>query len=348
MKSNYQNTNNVLNKVMKENDLLRFEDEEKEIFILSNDKTRKGYDVNNNLTQNNTSILENNNFAFIKTYCSYSFILPIAYFVTSITGTFILILMNCIKEANNGKIINRFPLHPFPAFYTLNSIQPLVSYVTIMAVAIIGLLNVWFYSSMLLQRFSVPELQAKKIGIHMMFIFGILANILYIFYGFSFDILKLELITIKDVRISLSTIIYLTFIFFNILFAVVSILSLDCLIKQSQNYSRESERMTRKIKVKRSVVYLAVFIMFVYMFSIALRNHEQIKENHHKQKTQFDHVLELILFILPYLLYIVNAFINLGYYSDIIYIQNNLTTIVDHEYFFSNEDNLHFFYKNLI
>jgi hypothetical protein len=284
---------------------------------------------------------------------SYSFIFPIAYFITSITTIFILILLSCIKDGNVFSSTNRFPLHPLPAFYTMHKVQPLIYSISILLVAVIGLFNVWFYCSMLLQRFSVPELQSKKIGIHFMFILGILSNTMYVFFGFSNEILKLEKLKIRDVRISMSTIVYLTFIVFNIFFAVVAILSLESLIKGTNHNQNEENRqlytsscpqrsekknfktrISQKIKMKKYVIYLATFVILLYITGIFIRNHEQINENHKKHsKTRFQFVLELILFILPYILFIINAFLNLTFYSDIIYIQDNLMTIIDREYF---------------
>jgi hypothetical protein len=273
---------------------------------------------------------------------SYSFIFPIAYFITSITTIFILVLLSCIKDGNAFSTANRFPLHPLPAFYTMHKVQPLIYSLSILTVSLIGLMNAWFYCSMLLQRFSVPELQSKKIGIHIMFILGILSNTMYVFFGFSNEILKLEKIKIRDVRISLSTIVYLTFIVFNILFAVVAIVSLESLNKNTRadeiyasflGKKTMKTKIAHKIRLKRYIISLAVFVIILYLTGIFIRNHEQINSNHKKQKTHFQFLLELILFLLPYFLYIINAFLNLSFYADIIYLQDNLMTIIDREYF---------------
>lgn len=286
---------------------------------------------------------------------SYSFIFPIAYFITSITTIFILVILSCIKDGNVFSSTNRFPLHPLPAFYTMHKVQPLIYGISILLVAFIGLVNVWFYCSMLLQRFSVPELQSKKIGIHFMFILGILSNTMYVFFGFSNEVLKLEKLKIKHMIISMSTIVYLTFIILNIFFAVVAILSVESLIKGTNNIEDNKEiynssslkkseqvnfktRISQKIKTKKYVIYLATFVILLYITGIFIRNHEQINENHKKHsKTRFQFVLELVLFILPYILFIMNAFLNLTFYSDIIYIQDNLMTIIDREYFEADE-----------
>jgi hypothetical protein len=268
-----------------------------------------------------------------KTITTVSFIFPLAYFITAISSTFFLILMSIIKESHLPNT-NRFILHPLPCFYSLNLTQPVIFHSSIFLLSFIGLLNVWFYCSMLLQRFSVPELQSKKIGIHTMFVLGILANLLYILFGISRSFLIVEKIVINDVKISLTTITFLTFVFFNILFALFAVLSLQALQHHTQdcNMKKESLNIKEKIKVKRFIIYLAVFIMAIYIIAITIKNHEHVEKNS-QLRTKLSLLLEIVVFILPYAIYVVNAFINLSCYSDVIYIQKSLMTVIDKEYF---------------
>ena len=212
-----------------------------------------------------------------------------------------------------------------------------------------------------------------------MFILGILSNFIFVFFGFSSHILKLEKIKIKDVRISLSIIIYLSFLFFNILYSTVSIICINSLTKQSEDSKEFSfeenkennihKKMRRKLRIKRYVVYLAVFVMLVYIGAIVFKDTQGFqtlakpksigvntnklfskptgKENKNslsnKYKTnqklnKLNFILDWVIFILPFILYVLNVLLNLTYYSDMIYIQENLTTIIDREYFEPNNE----------
>ena len=71
--------------------------------------------------------------------------------------------LNKIKEINSY-------FYPLPNFYKLKYVQPLFYSISISLLSLVGILNVWFYCSMFLQRFSVPEFRKEKIMIHFMFI----------------------------------------------------------------------------------------------------------------------------------------------------------------------------------
>jgi MFS family permease len=299
----------------------------------------------------------------------YTFMLPVGYFITSITAIFILLLLNFIKEGlyqqnighkHHKTIFQDLSIHPFPSFFSLRTIQPMLFMLGIFTISLFGFLNDWFYCSMLLQRFSVPELRHRKIYIHAMFIIGILSNFNFVFFGFSPEILQIESIHLKYLKVSLSTVIFISFIFFNILFAVVAITSLECLKKHG---SGRDETFKKKLKMKRVVVYLTIFISLLYISAIIIKNHDKLLSKEIKPNSQvfskeyenlekkmkkpqttstqpekFQFFIEILLFVLPYLLYILNAFINLSFYSDIIYIQDNLTTIIDKEYFLARDE----------
>jgi hypothetical protein len=315
--------------------MIRPNNEEEEKLLDDPYETEKNQNITNQSTKIfNTTIKETTT---SKKFINISFIFPLAYFITAISSTFCLILMSLIKESHLPNT-NHFIFHPLPSFYSLNFTQPLFFYCSIFALSFIGLLNVWFYCSMLLQRFSVPELQSKKIGIHTMFVLGILANLLYIFFGISKSFLIVDKIVISEVKVSLSTMTFLTFIFFNILFALFAVLSLQALHHHTQDchMKKESLKINEKIKVKRIIIYLAVFVMTVYIIAIAIQSHEHV-ENSPQLRTKLSLLLEIIGFILPYAIYVVNAFINLSCYSDVIYIQKSLMTIIDKEYFEPDE-----------
>ena len=191
-----------------------------------------------------------------------------------------------------------------------------------------GIINVWFFCSMLLQRFSVPELRSKKLSVHFMFILGIFANIIYIFFGFSQQILRIESIKFRNLKVSISLIVFLIFILFNIMFSIVSARCIECIDKN------RVKNMSKNKKVKKCVIYLAIFVMFVYIIAIILHNNGS--SNYLKGFKKI--LVNSILMISPYVLYILNAFMNLFLYAEIVFIREIMSQIMEKDYFMSNEE----------
>ena len=294
---------------------------------------------NNNLHQNgNSDDLENgkkvnrmsNNQMEnkIKNVKEYLLIFPIVYFLTSITILFYLVLMNIFKEKFNTKQ-EIYPLHHFPIFFNLTSIHSNLYLIAVMIISLSGIINVWFFCSMVLQRFSVPELRTKKIYVHFMFILGIFANIIYIFMGFSPEILKIESIKFRNLKLSLSLIVFLLFIIFNIIFSFMSTWSIECIDNNTSN-----KRIVKKRQVKKFVLYLAIFSMFIYIIAVILQTNGAAKFIKGIQKI----ILNLILVIGPYALFILNAFMNLSLYSDLVFIREIMSQIMEKDYFSFEEE----------
>lgn len=312
-----------------------------------------------------------NIFANVSYKFSYSYILPVIYFFIAICTLIILILINFYKEnffslekfnifkikenhhftqmdLKEIKKINSY-FYPLPNFYKLKCVQPLFFSVAIGSLSLAGILNVWFYCSMFLQRFSVPEFRKNKIMIHFMFILGIISNALLIFLGFSPEIFIKDSIKFKEIKINFNTIIYLVFIFFNILFSIIGLKSLQFLKKQ---ILCDDEWYNSKLKIKKFMLYLILFIMLIYISAVCIKNN-QIKINRNFSDKTFERnnkkfsnekiwtlFYYIVLCFSPYFLFVLNAFLNLGYYSDIIYLQKKLNTIIDKEYFYyNNEEN---------
>ncbi len=283
---------------------------------------------------------------------THSYALPVIYFIASIFTLFILIMFNFyeenylsfrLKNFNNFKrekqIFSSFYL--FPNFYKLKKIQPIVFSIGISLLSFTGLLNVWFYCSMLLQRFSVPEFRNNKILIHFMFIMGITANILILFFGFFPIILNFDSIKIKEIKISLIAIFFLIFIFLNIIFAVIGLKSLEFLKKQIEC---DDQSFSKKLNAKKIIIYLDLIIILIYIISIFIKQSEDKNKNifssdkFSKYKKVEKFINDFIPYFFPYILFILNAFLNLGFYSDLIYLQKKLSTIIDKEYFIANDE----------
>ena len=181
---------------------------------------------------------------------------------------------------------------------------------------------------------------------HLMFILGIFGNIIYIFFGFTPELLLLESSEIKILRISLTMIIFLSFVFFNTLFAALTLMVFENFRKI---IAPNDKRLKRNIKIKKYTVYLTIFICFVYISSIFLNyyiysveNQKDLSRNRNKDKEKNIITLlrctEVLLFILPYLIFLLNALTNLTYYFDIRYVDDVINMIIDKEYFLTSDE----------
>jgi hypothetical protein len=160
------------------------------------------------------------------------------------------------------------PMHPFPSFSSFKKFYKNIFSVSIVLISISGILNIWFFCSLLLQRFSVPELKGNKLTVHLMFILGIFANLIYIFFGFSPEILEFEHQKIKILKVSISMIIFLSFVFFNLLFATMTLNVLQNFKKQIAFNDR---RLNKNINGKRLIAYITLFLLFLYITGIFVK-----------------------------------------------------------------------------
>jgi len=166
-------------------------------------------------------------------------------------------------------------MHPFPSFSSFKKIYKNIFSVSIIIISFSGILNIWFFCSLLLQRFSVPELKSNKLTVHLMFILGILANLIYIFFGFSPEILHFEHQKIKILRVSISMIIFLSFVFFNLLFAT---LTLNVLQNFKKQIAFNDKRLNKNIQGKRIIAYVTLFLLFLYITAIFVRYQVNLNE----------------------------------------------------------------------
>lgn len=213
-----------------------------------------------------------------------TFIFPMIYFLTSTIFLLILLLVKILKENETKKSFENFPMHPFPSLGSFKKNHKNIFFAAIILISISGLLNIWFFCSLLLQRFSVPELKSNKLTVHLMFFLGILANLVFLFFAFTPEFLKFENSKIKILRISISMIIFLSFVFFNLLFAA---LTLNVLMNFKKQIAYNDKRLKRNIKGKQCIVYLTLFLLVLYIFAIFMlsamtmqSNKEGLKKTH--------------------------------------------------------------------
>jgi hypothetical protein len=286
-----------------------------------------------------SSICTEDNKGYIKLeQTSLKHIFPMIYFTSSILFLLIVSIFHVFEETNND---SKNLKNSLPSFYSLYKSESGVYIASILIIAITGCLDVWFLSSLLIQRFSVPELKSSKLTVNVMFFLGIFSNVVFIFLGFSSKILEVETEKIKYIRISLSMIIFLTFIFFNIFFAV---LSLKVFIVFQNKIAINDKKLRKNVRTKSYIIYLILFIFILYLSSIIIDFYLHLNKSERKYlKAKFNFILktlDILLLTLPYILFIMNALVNLSNSLDIKYLEDVINVVVDKEYFLQDETQL--------
>lgn len=264
-------------------------------------------------------------------YCKFSLILPVLFFVLSTLSIFLLTTTYLIKK---GNIIS---------FFYLSSTSRYLFYVSFLSISVCGVFLVWTYSSILIQRFSVPEMQKIKIYIYFMFSLGIISNALLVMYGaFSEEIFVYQ--NLKTAKISMASLFFIAYIFFNLITAVFSIKIIYFLKNQNNknlfyssvsfynmNDEQSEKELEEKVKTKTILIYLMIFVLFVYIGGVIIQKNQN-KESI-KSKMKLISITFWICEICPYLLFIMNAFLNFSYYNEILYTKHSLNRFIDKEYF---------------
>ena len=264
-------------------------------------------------------------------YFKFSLILPVLFFVLSTLSIFLLTTTYLIKK---GNIIS---------FFYLSSTNRYLFYVSFISISVCGVFLVWTYSSILIQRFSVPEMQKIKIYIYFMFSLGIISNALLVMYGaFSEEIFVYQ--NLKTAKISMASLFFIAYIFFNLITAVFSIKIIYFLKNQNNknlfyssvsfynmNDEQSEKELEEKVKTKTILIYLMIFVLFVYIGGVIIQKNQN-KESI-KSKMKLISITFWICEICPYLLFIMNAFLNFSYYNEILYTKHSLNRFIDKEYF---------------
>ena len=264
-------------------------------------------------------------------YCKFSLILPVLFFVLSTLSIFLLTTTYLIKK---GNIIS---------FFYLSSTNRYLFYVSFISISVCGVFLVWTYSSILIQRFSVPEMQKIKVYIYFMFSLGIISNALLVMYGaFSEEIFVYQ--NLKTAKISMASLFFIAYIFFNLITAVFSIKIIYFLKNQNNknlfyssvsfynmNDEQSEKELEEKVKTKTILIYLMIFVLFVYIGGVIIQKNQN-KESI-KSKMKLISITFWICEICPYLLFIMNAFLNFSYYNEILYTKHSLNRFIDKEYF---------------
>lgn len=176
-----------------------------------------------------------------------------------------------------------------------------------------------------------------------MFSLGIISNALLVMYGaFSEEIFVYQ--NLKTAKISMASLFFIAYIFFNLITAVFSIKIIYFLKNQNNknlfyssvsfynmNDEQSEKDLEEKVKTKTILIYLMIFVLFVYIGGVIIQKNQN-KESI-KSKMKLISITFWICEICPYLLFIMNAFLNFSYYNEILYTKHSLNRFIDKEYF---------------
>lgn len=185
-----------------------------------------------------------------------------------------------------------------------------------------------------------------------MFSLGIISNCILLMYTvFTEEVLIFETKkSIKAPRFSLSIILFISYIFFNLVTSVFSIkiilylqhqnnknfLSNAISLHDIKNGKMEKE-LNSKIKTKTILIYLVIFVLFIYIGG------EVIQKNQNKRNIvknmKLNAINQVICEICPYLLFLMNSFLNFSFYNEILYTKFSLNRFIDKEFFKNDLDN---------
>jgi hypothetical protein len=274
-------------------------------------------------THDNSSIISDSSKGYIKRcYKSYNYLFPIAYFVSSLLFLIMLLAVNILGDKSE------LGTYPLAGYHQIGRSAPCLYGIIVTVIALTGFLNIWLLSSLLIRRFSVPELSDNKSTVNIMFIIGVFSNIIFTFFGFAHKLLEIEN---ENVPISLGVIIFSSFIFYNILYAT-------CVLQVLNNFKnkvcKHNKKLSRSVSFKRYTLYLSVLMIIIYLSTASVKFYNKT----YKAK-YFTDSINILLFTLPFALFVLNAFINLSYYVDIKIIEESINMIVDKDIFLNDDSN---------
>lgn len=219
------------------------------------------------------------------------YLFPIIYFFSSTFFLIMLLIFN-LQTPNSNGVIKHYAhegklLVPFRSLSTFKNSHTQLFYASMILTTLSGIINFCFLCKLLIQRFSVPEFKDNKVTVQLMFVFGITANAIYLSFFFFPEIINFELSKIKFLRFSLSMIIFISFIFFNLLFAA---LTLNVFQNFKKQIAYNDKRLKKNIKTKACLVCISLFLITLYIiavysqYSVSNTSHNFVLKNKNKNK----------------------------------------------------------------
>jgi hypothetical protein len=294
----------------------------------NNDDREKSYTYN--LSSNTRGILTNN-FATLS-------IIPSLYLLTSIFTLLILLFLKYKHKISFPSDMQIGDLK-IPNYYELAKVNPLIFYIYTCITSLTGLCIVFILFSVLKQRFKVPEYQDHTFKLYIMMIFGFISNLLNFAKGFypyieNYDNLVREIQ--KDIKIDLSHLLFLTLIFFSVLFSVYSLTVLDLIRTKHHNGNAFALNEDNWYNFKIiTLCYLCIFTLIYVIFLLHDNNIYLMKIF----QSYVDEHLVFVVTVFPYFIHVINAVLVFSFYFELKYVNLALSQNLDVDYLFEGVDN---------
>ena len=263
----------------------------------------------------------------------YLSIFPLFYFLASILMMIVLILIKNKQKIilNSDVNINNMIFH---SYYDLDLINPLIYKIYTFITTIAGMVIVITIFSIMHQRFKVPEYKTHSIKLYIMIIFGIVGNSITFIKGFMPLMHYDDLIqTINnELKIEISQLLFLIWIFFSVFFAIYSMNILKLLrSKQSMTLNNEENWYNYKILI---IIYLNITTLIYVGF--ILHQNNILKFNLFQNFVEGN--MNYVLLLFPYFIHTIHAILILSYYFELKYLNIALSQNLDVDYLFDDTE----------
>jgi hypothetical protein len=272
-------------------------------------------------------------------------ILPSIYLLISIFTILILLFLKFKGKIvlNSDAVVNNMII---PNYYDLQKINPTIYHIYTCITSFAGIAIVFILFSVLKQRFKVPEYQNHNFKLYIMVIFGFISNFLNFAKGFSPYIENYELIVKKieeNIKIDLSHLLFLTFIFFTVLFSIYSIYILDLLRGDKNNESNDIFLSTSYRNRNQDdnwfnykIVILCYLCIFTLVYVVFLLHNNKIFIFWNSLNSLIDENLSFVICFFPYFIHTINAVLMFSFYFEMKYVNLALSQNLEVDYLFED------------
>ncbi len=248
-----------------------------------------------------------------------------------------------IDTDKNYKHINSY--FKIPSFYELDRVNETAFNLYIFLSCGCSLSIVFILFTVLKQRFKVPEYQSHTFKLNIMLIFSVVSNILSLSRSLTPLVLKDYFIRARkiqpNVELNFNQILFLTQIFFNILFSVYSLSILN--LVQEKNFSASNNFMQIEIQINKNKWYLYKYITIFYLsvstlvyILFMLNNAEMLCCGILEQF--MNNYREFVLAMFPYFIHVMNSLLVFTFYFELKFVNMMLARNLDVDYLFDEEE----------
>lgn len=219
-------------------------------------------------------------------------------------------------------------------YFNLYRINPFVYHLYTCSNSIIGIILVFLLYTVLKQRFQVPEFKDHTFKLGIMLVNGMLFNLLQLGMGFIpyVDNYKSanELMA-KEIKIDLTQLLFLSMIFFSILFGIYSLIALN-LIKSKTIKNKQNENWFAYKAI--TLIYLCFFTIVYLVVLMHSQNVINIGLNPNSLTKHYNYILALF----PYFIHILNGILIFSFYFELKFVNLTLTENLEVDYLFEESN----------